>query len=420
MPPYAGADCAETDGGAAPPNPNECPSNCHGKGTCQRGRCVCDPGYAGHDCSVDMPCKNNCHGRGFCDRGRCFCFPGFEGSACEKATRCPSGCSAHGQCFYGKCFCDPFYAGEDCSETPQCSKGCGTHGVCRGEDLCVCEPGWTGIDCKTKLQCPKDCSGADHGICHATETGVHCICKNGFVGDDCSRSADKCPADCNNHGICVLGDCKCEAGYTGLDCGSRIGGGTIFDVLSKNTQPAAPTQAAGASGNTTAPRFRSLARMSLEAIERAHEEMTPELEKAGTRSHLLAKSKFAEPRFAQVRGVACPNDCSNQGLCSDAGVCFCNPGRSGADCSGVVACPANCNGFGICQYGKCYCDPDHTGTDCSQKTNARRSFPQPWVTAILCCVFFFIGMVVGRKTLAYSLKQHFGAELGASDEVQAR
>jgi len=35
------------------------------------------------------------------------------------------------------------------------------------------------------------------------------------------------------------------------------------------------------------------------------------------------------------------------------------------------------------------------------------------VTAILCCVFFFVGMIVGRKSLKYSIEH----ELKLTDEL---
>jgi len=359
---------------------------------------------------------NNCNGRGMCDRGRCFCFPGFEGPSCERAAHCPGGCSAHGQCFYGKCFCDPYYEGEDCSESPVCNKGCSHHGICRGEDLCVCEPGYTGVSCDIKLQCKNDCSGPAKGVCAATESGVRCMCKNGWMGDDCSRSTDKCPNDCSGKGVCLIGECKCQSGYTGLDCSQTIGGGTLLSVVAKNLAAADAEQKANQTASQ--PRFRaslgaSLADRStsmksvfktsgvssgIHSVAKRTSEQTPRSAGEGLRFRSTSRDSLS------AKGPTCPNSCSGNGVCSE-GVCFCNPGWENADCSLAITCPNACSSNGICQYGRCYCDANHEGADCSQPKEGKRRFPQPWITAILCCVFFFIGMIVGRKTLAYSLKQ---------------
>ncbi|XP_070564883.1 von Willebrand factor D and EGF domain-containing protein-like [Ptychodera flava] len=47
-----------------------CPSDCNGKGVCTGGQCVCDDGFAGTDCSVDLsvePTVYMAHKNGLCD-----------------------------------------------------------------------------------------------------------------------------------------------------------------------------------------------------------------------------------------------------------------------------------------------------------------------------------------------------------------
>src|SRR4051794_32598149 len=100
------------------------------------------------------------------------------------------------------------------------------------------------------VQCLNDCSGPLHGACTATERGVRCICKAGWMGTDCSRSVSKCINNCNGRGTCLMGTCRCQTGYSGDDCSVKIGGGTLMDILAKNQN------AQSAADN--APRFREV------------------------------------------------------------------------------------------------------------------------------------------------------------------
>ena len=60
----------------------------------------------------------------------------------------------------------------------------------------------------------------------------------------------------------------------------------------------------------------------------------------------------------------CPNNCSGNGTCSADGICTCQAGWTGSDCS-QRTCPNNCSGNGTCQNGSCACQPEWTGDDCS-------------------------------------------------------
>ena len=96
--------------------------------------------------------------------------------------------------------------------------------------------------------------------------------------------------------------------------------------------------------------------------------------------------------------VLANSGCSGHGLFQN-GVCFCNPGFEGPDCSIAIVCPDDCSGHGICKYGQCFCEPDWASTNCGERANIKRSFPQIWITAILSVLTFFVGIIVGRKTL---------------------
>ena len=62
----------------------------------------------------------------------------------------------------------------------------------------------------------------------------------------------------------------------------------------------------------------------------------------------------------------CPDNCSGNGSCSN-GICTCNTGFSGTNCSTKV-CPDNCSGKGSCSNGICTCNKGYTGTNCSKES----------------------------------------------------
>jgi hypothetical protein len=64
----------------------------------------------------------------------------------------------------------------------------------------------------------------------------------------------------------------------------------------------------------------------------------------------------------------CPNSCSGHGRCED-GLCHCNLGHYGRDCSQIVECPRGtnglqCSGFGSCHNGQCECNEGRMGFHC--------------------------------------------------------
>ena len=56
----------------------------------------------------------DCGEHGACMRGRCQCNDGWGGANCTQRA-CLRGCSGHGTCFEGVCLCDLRWAGDDCS-----------------------------------------------------------------------------------------------------------------------------------------------------------------------------------------------------------------------------------------------------------------------------------------------------------------
>lgn len=68
--------------------------------------------------------------------------------------------------------------------------------------------------------------------------------------------------------------------------------------------------------------------------------------------------------------TGCPGACFGVGTCGANGICACNEGYHGADCSRLW-CPKGCSGRGVCIEGTCACDYLWGGPDCTVDKLAR-------------------------------------------------
>ncbi|VDN01394.1 unnamed protein product [Thelazia callipaeda] len=127
--------------------------------------------------------------------------------AAEDDCLAVSNCSNHGQCIgLNDCHCNSGYSGLDCSQSTCIElQNCSMNGYCVGPNLCKCFEGWQKEDCSTPTcHLLNNCSG--HGACA-----------------DCSKRVDNCTwRGCNNHGLCVGGQCICESGWTDPFCSSAL------------------------------------------------------------------------------------------------------------------------------------------------------------------------------------------------------
>lgn len=68
-----------------------CVGNCAGEGKCVRGKCICNKGFKGEDCSSGL-CPDKCSGHGACTKYGCLCTSGFEGGNCNATYNYPVTC----------------------------------------------------------------------------------------------------------------------------------------------------------------------------------------------------------------------------------------------------------------------------------------------------------------------------------------
>ncbi|XP_067825689.1 tenascin isoform X6 [Heptranchias perlo] len=381
---WKGPNCTEPD----------CPENCNERGTCVNGKCLCEQGFTGEDCSIEVSCLNDCSDQGRCINGVCHCFSGYTGEDCGQEV-CPFDCGEYGTCINGVCVCDEGYRGEDCG-IKLCPNNCSNQGICvngqcvcdeglTGEDCrdlaclnncynrgrcvdgeCICDEGFTDQDC-SEIICPNDCYDRGRcieGVCYCDEgfTGEdcgelvclnncsnnglcingHCVCNEGYTGEDCNEWA--CPDNCNNHGICVNGACICHEGFTGEDCSELACPNNCNDNgQCVNGQCVCDEGFAGEDCSELACPNNCNNRGRCD------------------RGHCICDEGFTGE---DCNERVCPNDCNKVGRCVN-GQCLCNEGFTGDDC-GELACPNNCNNRGHCVSGQCICEENYSGEDCSQ------------------------------------------------------
>ncbi len=197
-------------------DPELCPANCNGRGHCEFGYCICDPGFSGPDCSNDVcGSDDDSSGSTIANGDECYYDVATRLQTCQS-------CSDHGTCYLGMCRCHSGFGGVDCSLL-QCSGNCTNRGSCvmgtspaavaaglsaAGElPVCICHSNsYTGADCSFAV-CPNSCN--NHGTCNNADATCQCASdsQGSYTGDDCSIC--KCCADCNDRYRSLCGDVMC-------------------------------------------------------------------------------------------------------------------------------------------------------------------------------------------------------------------
>jgi hypothetical protein len=412
-PGLGGRDCS---------TPMPCPEGCTLHGICKYGRCFCQPGYSGLNCSVPINaearadaaiakskyklakvCPNQCSHNGFCLEGKCLCQPGYDGVDCSRVIigndDCPNDCggkeSPRGLCWLGKCFCFPGFSGADCMESVKlpCSGECSERGQCHF-GKCFCDVGYIGEACETEVKsCPDSCMG--RGQC----TRGRCVCEIGYRGHNCNTTVGgeyKCLNNCAGNGACIMGTCQCNPGFMGQDCSIAVQdlhkmgvkkNAIVSDqdaVLSTVHNPdhiqqtdvtladpdylGTPKDMVVTTGNNTKDKEHfPVAPQKIDG--KAEPVIAPtNKKKAGhNNKNVGSRQQAMRMMFVEENEDVLNSKCNGNGI-EKANKCYCYPGFSGEFCDDKLECPGQCSNKGICSRGQCFCNPGFTSSDCSIAT----------------------------------------------------
>ena len=252
---------------------------------------------------------------------------------------------------------------------------CAGHGSCsaNGDDMvCTCDRGYGGVDCSATGCSDPTCGG--HGNCQdpAVTPGIEgsvafCLCDGGFSGEDCTTEAGDCqPACVDGRGVCEHGSCKCSPEYAGSTCNDFACG-----LDQKCSDHGTCDQSAGIEQYKCGCVQGWAGRACDTPSVPCHD---PTCGGNGQCDNIqgvcICNLGFAG---SDCTKSSCPNDCGaakNKGRCVDDARCECVDGWTGDGCA-FKDCPKKCGGRGKCALnldpdmeGICICDPGFSGADC--------------------------------------------------------
>ncbi|PSC69932.1 exostosin-like glycosyltransferase [Micractinium conductrix] len=210
------------------------PAQCNFVGVCDhlKGWCRCPAGWAGDDCNTRKrrPCSQKHRHGGF--------EPYDKPANLSEPRQLMSGCAGLCDEDIGYCMCDTQYRfGHEFApvDAPP-----GSPPVKRGRPQ--------GFHCQPSVEehgnpsfgdnPPEELWGAE-GWCQADEPSHLCPCiLDGRGGPFCMGYTEMmCPNQCNGHGECNLGFCKCHDGWWGQDCAYRTPGTLWSPGLQEGERP---------------------------------------------------------------------------------------------------------------------------------------------------------------------------------------
>ncbi|XP_059078932.1 teneurin-m-like isoform X2 [Tigriopus californicus] len=225
--------------------------------------------------------------------------------------------------------------------------------------------------------CPKGCSG--HGECVLGQ----CQCQPGFDGPDCGQSI--CPLLCTGNGEYEDGQCRCYPGWKGLECQLRHDECEVADCNGHGkcvngqcncargfrgdhcqetdcSDPLCSNHGFCVEGSCVCRKgWRGL---NCDQLDHEARQCLPDCSSHGEFDLESQKCVCHGPWTGRdCSKERCNLDCGPHGSC-ESGHCICQVGWEGNRCN-EKQCDARCKDHGVCSNGTCLCTNGWNGKHCT-------------------------------------------------------